>query len=129
MLQTTNPPQSPFDKGEAATPSLVKGRVGEGFVVLAIFKSLLIEDRLFKFGIIDKRIEQRKGGWVYFFPNKKMSIQTFFVFSPLEYQIESQPRMTRKSISFLEMFVNIPDDRLGSLCRSNKERFYLLERR
>ncbi|TSC56092.1 MAG: hypothetical protein Greene041636_505 [Parcubacteria group bacterium Greene0416_36] len=24
MLQTTNPPQSPFDKGEAATPSLVK---------------------------------------------------------------------------------------------------------
>ncbi|TSC98969.1 MAG: hypothetical protein Greene101420_481, partial [Parcubacteria group bacterium Greene1014_20] len=22
MLQTTNPPQSPFDKGEAATPSL-----------------------------------------------------------------------------------------------------------
>ncbi|TSC98780.1 MAG: hypothetical protein Greene101420_530, partial [Parcubacteria group bacterium Greene1014_20] len=50
-LQTTNPPQSPFDKGEAATPSLVKGRVGEGFVVFAIFKSLLIEDRLFKFGI------------------------------------------------------------------------------
>ncbi|TSC55390.1 MAG: Dihydrofolate reductase [Parcubacteria group bacterium Gr01-1014_18] len=29
----TNPPQSPFDKGEAATPSLVKGRAGEGFVV------------------------------------------------------------------------------------------------
>ncbi|TSD06003.1 MAG: hypothetical protein Greene07142_967, partial [Parcubacteria group bacterium Greene0714_2] len=46
-----NPPQSPFDKGEAATPSLVKERAGEGFVVLAIFKNLLVDNGLFEFGI------------------------------------------------------------------------------
>ncbi|TSC55550.1 MAG: hypothetical protein G01um101418_872 [Parcubacteria group bacterium Gr01-1014_18] len=37
-MKTTNPPQSPFDKGEAVTPSLVKGRVGEGFVAGVFMK-------------------------------------------------------------------------------------------